>query len=453
MTGFAHRAVLDRRNRPPYPERSVAITIPHSPDPAIVELQTCTIDGFGPLSLVSVHSVTELGELIRRAAAAGQAVYPVGGQTALGIGLPPSRPGTAVDLRALTEVIDYPARDMTITVQAGITLDRLQELLATENQRLPVDVPHADRATLGGALAVNASGPRRYGFGTLRDYVIGLTTINDEGKETKAGGRVVKNVAGYDLGKLHIGALGTLGVISQVTLKVRPLPEARALITLGCEAGTLERLLEMVHRSRIRPACVEVVNRAAARALSRATGGALPDTPWVLAVGFEDTDETVSWQVNHFLREVATASLSGLEVRAGAAGEALGRALVQFTSQPSAVASFKANLLSASVAAFCGMAAALSDDVLLQAHAGSGIVRGHWPGPLTLDRAASMLKELLAAATTAHGNLVVPHCPPEWKRTLPVWGGPRNDDWLMRQVKDKLDPLNVFNPGRFVNGI
>src|SRR5207253_9213768 len=132
------------------------------------------------------------------------------------------------DLRGLAEVIDYPARDMTITVQAGITLARLQALLATEKQRLPVDVPHPDRATLGGALATNASGPRRLGFGTLRDYVIGMTVVNDEGQEVKAGGRVVKNVAGYDLCKLHVGALGTLGVISQATLKLRPRPEEHA---------------------------------------------------------------------------------------------------------------------------------------------------------------------------------------------------------------------------------
>src|SRR6202023_2632051 len=101
-------------------------------------------------------------------------------------------------------------RDMTITVRAGITLAKLRELLRTENQRLPVDVPQADRATLGGALAVNVSGPRRYGFGTFRDYVIGISVVNDEGHEVKAGGRVVKNVAGYDLWKLFVGSRGAL---------------------------------------------------------------------------------------------------------------------------------------------------------------------------------------------------------------------------------------------------
>jgi glycolate oxidase FAD binding subunit len=418
-----------------------------------VDPHTCTIDGFGPVPLVRPESVADLGELVRRAAERGQAVYPVGGETALGIGLPPTRPGVALDVRGLAEVIDYPARDMTITAQAGLTLDRLQELLATENQRLPVEVAHPDRATLGGALAVNASGPRRHGFGTLRDYVIGISTVNDEGKETKAGGRVVKNVAGYDLCKLHVGALGTLGVITQVTLKVRPLPEERAILTLGCGADKLETLLDLVHDSRVRPACVEAVNRGAARVLEGGSGGPLPDAPWVLLIGFEDTDEAVSWQVQHFVREAPAASVTALEVRAGTAGAGLWNALVQFASPPFAVTSFKANLLPGRVAAFCQKAAALSDELLVQAHAGVGIVHGHLPPQLTLDRAGAMLKELLDAATAAQGNLVLTRCPPEWKRSLPVWGAPRNDEWLMRGVKDKLDPRRLFNPGRFVGGI
>ncbi|HEV3256722.1 MAG TPA: FAD-binding oxidoreductase, partial [Gemmataceae bacterium] len=223
----------------------------------------CRIDDLGPLPTVQPQSVADLGDVARRAAAENQAVYPLGGQTMLGFGLPPTRPGIGVDVRSLCQVIDYPARDMTVTVQAGITLARLQELLRTENQRLPIDVPRADRATLGGALATNTSGPRRYGFGTLRDYVIGISAVNDAGQEIKAGGRVVKNVAGYDLCKLYIGSLGTLGVITQVTLKLKPRPEEQALLMLGCRDEALGPLLDQLHRSRTRPVCLDLVNRAA----------------------------------------------------------------------------------------------------------------------------------------------------------------------------------------------
>src|SRR5271155_1716156 len=134
---------------------------------------TCAIDDCGPFPVLAPGSVTELVEIVRTAAADKRALFPLGGRTMLGYGLPPAGTGVCVDLRALNRVIDYPARDMTITVQAGITIAELQKLLASANQRLPVDVPLADQATLGGALAVNSSGPRRYGFGTLRDYVIG----------------------------------------------------------------------------------------------------------------------------------------------------------------------------------------------------------------------------------------------------------------------------------------
>jgi glycolate oxidase FAD binding subunit len=412
---------------------------------ATADQPTCLIDDFGPLPVRQPASAAELGECVRSAAASGQAVYPLGGGTALGLGLPPTRPGFAVSTARLDRVIDYPARDMTVTVQAGITLARLAELLAAENQRLPVDVPNAERATLGGAMAVNASGPRRYGLGTLRDYVIGISVVNDEGHEVKAGGRVVKNVAGYDLCKLHVGALGTLGVITQVTLKLRPRPEGHALLTLGCAAAAVGPLLDTLHRSRTRPVCLELLNAAAARAI-----GGLPDSPWVIVVGFEDNREAVSWQVQQLIKEVAAGHGVAVTVLADKAAGPLGSALVEFAAWPGARLTFKANVLPSAVADFCTQAADLPDGLLLQAHAGSGVVIGHAGADLTPERAAAMLKGRLATATAARGNLIVTRCPPAWKAALPVWGAPRGDAGLMRRVKDALDPRGLFNPGRFV---
>jgi glycolate oxidase FAD binding subunit len=418
-----------------------------------VDDNACRIDDFGPLPVVQPRTVADIGDLVRRAVADEQAVYPIGGQTLLGIGLPPSRPGFAVDLRALAAVIDYPARDMTITVQPGITLAGLQALLATENQRLPIDVPQAERATLGGVLAANVSGPRRYGFGTLRDYVLGLGTVNDEGQEVKAGGRVVKNVAGYDLCKLHIGALGTLGIISQVTLKLRPLPESKALVTFGCATAALDPLLDRLHATRTRPICLDLLSQTAARSIIRQAALDLPEAPWVIVVGFEDNADAVGWQVRQLLQEIAAQDFQGLEARAGNASEPLWQALVEAMVQPKARLTFKANLMPRGVAAFCRQAASLHEPMLLHAHAGSGIVRGHLDGDLTLERVAAMLKELTDTAVRAEGNLVLPQCPVPWKRQLPLWGRQRDDGWLMRQVKDKLDPRHLFNPGRFVEGI
>jgi glycolate oxidase FAD binding subunit len=415
-----------------------------------VDETTCTIDGLGPLPVTRPASVAELGDVVRRAAAAGQAIYPLGGRTMLDVGLPPSEPGIAIDLRGFAGVIDYPARDMTITVQAGITLAELQRLLSGEGQRLPIDVPRPEQATLGGALATNTSGARRLGAGTLRDYVIGISTINDQGQETKAGGRVVKNVAGYDLCKLHIGALGTLGIITQVTLKVRPRPETQALLTFGCTAGELEALLDQLHTSRTRPICLDLLNAPAAKAVAETAGLNLPDRPWVLVAGFEDSESAVNWQLQQLIKELTGAGHVGVMARAGAATEPLWQALADFLAPAEARLTMKANLLPGRTAAWCLRADALPAVLHIHAQAGSGIVRAHAVTDLTPADAAAMLKELTAEATAASGNVVLPRCPTAWKRNLSVWGAPRNDLALMCQVKNQLDPRGLFNPGRFV---
>jgi len=395
-------------------------------------------------------SVAELCAVVRQAAAENQALFPLGGRTMLGFGLPPARSGLCVDLRGLSQVIDYPARDMTITVQAGITIAELQKLLARENQRLPVDVPLADQATLGGALAVNSSGPRRYGFGTLRDYVIGISAVNDAGQEFKAGGRVVKNVAGYDLCKLLIGSLGTLGIITQVTLKLRPLPEERALVAVACDPADAAPLLDALHESRSRPVCLDLYNAAAIHSFPGEIGRLLPQAPRLLVVGFEEKRETVAWQVQQLVKEVRRGSVRGLEARVGSTADALWQPLIDFAAWPGGRFTFKANLLSSRTAELFEQVASLADGLLLQAHAGSGIVIGHAGDTLTEEQARTMLTVLGRHAAAAQGNVVVLRCPPAWKAALPVWGMPRDDLWLMREVRDKLDPRRLFNPGRFL---
>jgi glycolate oxidase FAD binding subunit len=423
---------------------------------AILETHTSHAGDVTPLPLIPVSSVSELQRQVREAVAVPEAVCPVGGRTMLDYGLPPSRPGRQLDLRGLDRVIDYPARDMTITVQAGVTIAQMQQqVLATENQRLPVDVPLAEQATLGGALAANISGPRRLGFGTWRDYVIGITVVNDQGEEVKAGGRVVKNVAGYDLCKLYIGSLGTLGIISQVTLKVRPRPERQALVELHCAVDQLEKLLESLHAASIQPCSLTVLNPAreqqAPLSPSSFGKGVQPPSPagWSILVGFEDNAEAVQNQLARLRETAGMASMIGREWL-DASTEPLWQALTDFPLQSDGPLTFKANLLPRNLAIFCRQAAALPEVGQLQAEAASGIVLGHAAADLTLERARGMLATLLDAAAAEHGNLVLLRCPAAWKSELPVWGRPRADRALMRAVKERLDPKRVFNPGRFV---
>jgi glycolate oxidase FAD binding subunit len=406
------------------------------------------IDGFGPLPVARPDSVSQLGDLIRHSAADGKAIYPVGGATMLDYGLPPSKPGTAIDLRGLDRVIDYPARDMTITVQAGLTISRLRELLKAEGQQLPVDIPLPDRATIGGAVATNMSGPRRFGHGTLRDYVIGITVVNDEGREVKGGGRVVKNVAGYDLMKLYTGSLGTLGVIAQLTLKVKPLPEAVAAVVAPCAPDVLESVLaRFLGGTATRPTVVSVANESAATLLG------LSPMPCTLLVGYEEKATTVAWQVSRSATELPDELEKTSSEFQGDLANGLLKKWADFPLAQLTGWTFKANLLPAGTAAFYRKADRLEPRPALVAHAGNGIVVGHLPVEMGPERAKALLDDLGRTAAEWHGNLVVLRCPSEWKAVVPVWGRSTPDRALMRAVKDKMDPGRVFNPGRFVDGI
>jgi len=407
-----------------------------------MEPSTCLIDGFGPLPIVRPTSVAELGELVRGAATNNEAIYPLGGRTQLGLGNPPTKPGMAVDLRGLDQVVDFPARDMTVTVQAGIAIAKLQAMLAPENLRLPIDVPRAGEATLGGILATNTSGLRRYGYGTLRDYVIGISAVNDEGHEFMAGGRVVKNVAGYDLCKLLIGSLGTLGIITQATLKLRPLAEENALITIGCAGAALEELLAQVHESRTRPVCVELLNQRAAKEIFGATQTACPDAPWSVVVGYEGNADAVNWQVQQLVKELGGSH--SLDARVGEAAAGLWQSLIEWPAATQASIVLKTNQLPSDVASLCVQANAGAPQTAIRAHAGNGIIHYVCAGSLPFAE---------CAIEFGLGTVVAVRLPIEMKSILPVWRDAPASAWLMREVKSRFDPRGLFNPGRFVDGI
>jgi glycolate oxidase FAD binding subunit len=353
-----------------------------------------------------------------------------------------------VDLRGLDRVIDYPARDMTITVQAGITIERLRDTLKAEGQQLPVDVPFPERATLGGAIATNASGPRRFGHGTLRDYVIGITIVNDRGEEVKGGGRVVKNVAGYDLMKLYTGSLGTLGVVTQLTLKVKPLLEAVALVAAPCPPGMLETVLNRVlPTTATRPTMISVANGPAAQLLGSKAAGHL------VVVGFEEKAATVAWQVERLGQELPPELRTTDSEFQGDLAALFIQKWADFPLTNPHGLTFKANVVPAATAEFFRHADGLTPRPALIAHAGNGIVFGHLPADLGPERAKAILDDLDRLAAERAGNVVVLRCPPAWKAVVPVWGRSTPDRVLMRAVKDRLDPGRVFNPGRFVDGI
>lgn len=199
-------------------------------------------------------------------------------------------------------IIDYPARDMTITVGAAVTFGEIQQALKAENQQLPIDV--ADDSVLVGSLVEHdVSGPRQFGYGTLRDYLIGMEAVDGTGRVFHAGGRVVKNVAGYDLCRLMVGSKGQLGTLTQLTFKVKPLPVSTALVAAGFRSlRDAESALERLNLTATTPVILDVISRHAARLLlsesftdfSQTTE--CSDAAAVLVVGFEGPPVACQWQ-------------------------------------------------------------------------------------------------------------------------------------------------------------
>lgn len=391
----------------------------------------------------------ELAEIVRRAHDTITPIYPRGGGTRQAFGLPAKRPGIELSLANLTRIVDYPARDMTITVEAGITLQSLAVILAAEGQRLPIDSPAADRATLGGLIATATSGPRRYSNGTIRDYVIGITAVDGRGVTFHAGGRVVKNVAGYDLCKLLCGSLGTLAVITQVTLKLRPVPAASAFMTATLsDYDQAERLLSALVHSQTSPAAIELL--AGPRwqddpALPPERGGSLR-----LVVGLEGTSPEVAWMAQQLPLEWQALGLAKSHFVTGDAAIGLWQRLGEFPAAGSGIV-LKANVLPSATVHIVRMLLSLDPEASIQAHAGNGIVVARLANLSGSDLSHALLQKLQPAALAAAGNVIVLGGGEGLEATRRIiWGNAPGDLACMEAVKKQFDPYGLLNPGRFI---
>lgn len=402
-------------------------------------------DGRIAVAVERPRTQADLAECLRERVREGMAIYPQGGRTSLESGGPPARPGVAVDLTGLDRVVEYPAADMTVTVEAGIALDALQAVLAEQGQRLNLEAPHAPRATLGGIYATDSSGPRRFGHGRPRDQVIGVTFATSAGELVKGGGRVVKNVAGYDFPKLLTGSYGTLGVITQLTLKVRPRPEASVLVAFAfedvAEAGPA---LDLINTSATRPVAIELVNHRAAKLVG------LPDgPPWLLVLGYEGSRTAVRWQFDQVPKELGKPPLwLAFDGDSGPTADKL--VDLQHPEQDDSP-SFRLTLPPSRLTEF--LATVDRQSWAIHAHAGDGIGWIHALQSIDRDTAIELAGTLRGRLAAWGGNLTVPRCPTDWKDGIGVWGRPTPDRAVADRVRAALDPSGLMNPGRFVGTI
>ncbi len=400
-------------------------------------------------------TAAEVAEAIRAAAHQKTAVYPLGGGSRLALGPRPKRRGLGLSLAGLNRQIDYPCRDLTVTVEAGMTVAQLAATLAAQRQRLPVDVPDAQRATVGGIVATGAAGPRRFAYGTIRDYLLGFTAIDGQGNAFSGGGRVVKNAAGYDMCKLLVGSQGTLGVLTQVTLMVRPLPQATAIV--GCTLPDLEKaegLLEWLNRSALRPVAVELLAGPAWQDLAE-LGPLTPAAAARLLVGFEGPQDEVSWMVDELRQQWSQQRLESALV-AGQDTEPLWTRLTDFAL--AGPANNGAPRLALEIASMPSRVVPLMHDLLrqdrrwsLQAHAASGNLLAMLPGVEPGQCATLVTERLRPTVAQAEGRMIVTAFPPQAALTHgDVWGEPPAGLPVMRSIKQQFDPCNILNPGRYL---
>jgi glycolate oxidase FAD binding subunit len=419
------------------------------------------IGGRRPEAVLQPDSVAQAAQVLRWAAAAGLGVAPLGGGTGRGELAPPDRPFVALLTRGLAGVIEHAAPDLTVVVRAGTTLAALGTALAERGQRLPLDGPRPERGTIGGLIAGNRSGPLRLGHGTVRDYLIGIAVLDGAGNLVRAGGRVVKNVAGYDLMKLHAGARGTLGLIVEACFKVKPLPDEVACLLGRIAPEGAEAVRRELRRAQVPAVALEVASPPVALSsltdpVTRGEGEARGE----LVIGLEGVAAEIAWQVETATAVLLAAGAGSIATRHGAAASSLLRSLAEFggegaagedadTSDPRPLR-LRAAVLPSRMPELWRAFAAAAPGAWLLASAGSGILRCALPDPSASETASGMelVRRLRSLAVGLGGHLVVEALPPSWEGHVDRFG--REPDPLMVGLKAALDPAGIFLPGSYL---
>jgi glycolate oxidase FAD binding subunit len=409
------------------------------------EAATLSVDGLTPRTVEAPSDFETVARILKRASDERCAVIACGGGTMLDLGAPLHRADLVVSLEKLNQVLDHQPANLTVRTQAGITLGALNQTLAQHGQYLPLDPPFPDRATIGGILATNASGSLRVRFGSARDLLIGMRVALADGQIVHGGGEVVKNVAGYDLPKLFIGSLGTLGIIVEATFKIVPLPDKTA--TFVAKFDSLESACQValrVLRSPLLPTGVEILNPTVSAHLGWGDR-------FASVVRFGGLGSAVAQQlrdVGKWSRDNSSAEAESVEEDAE-----LWARLRDFIYE-------KRTVLKIGVVPTQISDAAAQAQRLAQSHGLNCSLIASAVGILFValdgdtERVEKAIMALREAVSAHRGYLIIQRAPRELRERVDVWGPPLGAGFgVMKKLKQELDPSGILNPGRFVGGI
>ncbi|MDE2682921.1 MAG: FAD-binding oxidoreductase [Chloroflexota bacterium] len=416
-----------------------------------------TIGPFAPSAIVRPSEADQVSALLQWAHHNDIAVYPAGGRTFSHLGNTPTRPGIALDMTGLNRMVDFQPADLTVRVQAGMTVGQLDSELSQDGKCVPLAPPLAHRATIGGTLATGISGPMRSAYGLPRDWLIGVSVVGADGTMSKAGGQVVKNVTGYDLNRLYIGSLGTLAVITEATFKIAPAPMAWAAIVAAFENNqTAVAACRNLLSQPFAPQALHVLSPPAARRLGDSN---IPVGYGPVAVAL------IAGRPASVKRRVEDTALVWLD-----AASALHIAGEEATQLIELLADFPINPADPpSVCVRMNTSPYALDNLLAMDHheiggeapgvvadAGFGGGRLMWWGDFSSQDAAQVaepLRQVQSTVASLGGDAIVEACPQAAKELIDVWGPAPSGIGIMRRIKEQFDPNNLLNPGRFIGGL
>jgi glycolate oxidase FAD binding subunit len=429
-------------------------------------LRAMTVEGVIPGLMVSPGTIPETSRVMAAASGRGLKVIPTGGGTKLSLGAVPQKAGfLLLSTKRMCAYTDYDISNLTIEVECGLTVHEVQTRLNAEGEGyfLPLDSPHSRKATIGGVVATNDNGPRRLLYGGLRDIILGNTAVLANGDIVHAGGKVMKNVASYDLTKLMIGSLGSLGLICRTTFRIYLKPESAA--TLFVSFNGLKEAREFLRKltpAFYYPAAIELMTPqvvATYKEMIPISGG------YIVALGLEGIVEAVERQIADMTEmgkkegAVSTISLKG------DGHQGFWTAYADFTDalakdNPDLIvarSNFAISRHTEMMAASERIVSKTGFDCALACHAGSGIlytaIQAGKGAAAKKDALASAIAELTDEAVKNDGNLVVERAPLFIKEKVSVWGKIGNDFKVMKGLKDRFDPNGVINQGRYVGGL
>jgi glycolate oxidase FAD binding subunit len=397
------------------------------------------IDGQRLIRIERPDTAAQLAEILAGAAADRSGLAPIGGGSMLGLGNVSSSIDYVVSTKSFNRVLMYEPTDLTLSVEAGATLAEVQTVLGEHGQWLPIDAPNPERATIGGLIATALSGPRRLGSETFRDLLIGISVAHPSGTVTKAGGLVVKNVTGFDMMRIYLGSLGTLGVI--VSANFKTLPRPRVERTLFVSAPGLESALELSSRflqSRVRPVALEIIQQ--------------DDSSWLVAARVEGRPGAVEILTGDAMTLAGDFTVQQLD------GETSARWWQDYVNQepagdPSQGSSIRSNCRPRAVGTLATHALKSFgelNEARMRVSPGLGEVRLNIPGnSLTQESFVGIRGGLEAFAV----NISLISASHDLKQGIDVWGEPPVTIDLMRALKEQFDPTQVLNPGRFAGFI